>query len=318
MRLSDKERLVLAAAELRADAPMAELRKETGLREHTIRYALRRLIQRKVASPIPLVNLQVLGMTIFNIFFSVGAEKRATKDALLKAFSQSKEVVWIGEFGGEYQYGLAVVGKHVGTALDLLNTLAQKYQNIFFEKSVAWQSSVTVYYRKYLTSKRMAVKPLTCRYTDQTVEIDEIDEKVLSGLTSLGGESHRQIAMALKMPLSTFELRVRKLTEKGVLAGHILAVDPTTFGMQGYKLLVYGKGLNASLAKGLSKFCEQHRSITYLIECIGSWDYEIGVEAEHPQEVTEVVQEIYEQFGALVNNVKLLNKFSDVKIRWYF
>jgi len=318
MKLSDKERIVLAAAELRADAPISELRKDTGLREHTIRYALRRIIQRKVATPIPLINLQVLGMTVFNIFFSVGAEKRATKDALLKAFSQSKEVVWIGEFGGEFQYGIAVVGKHVGTALDLLNSLAQKYQNVFFEKSVAWQSSVTLYYRKYLTPKRLPIRPIVCRYTDQTVEIDEIDERVLSGLASMGGESHRQVAMSLKMPLSTFELRVRKLTERGVIAGHILSVDPTLYGMQGYKLLVYGKGLNAALAKGLGKFCEQHRSITYLIECIGSWDYEIGVEAQHPQEVTEVVQEIYEHFGALINNVKLLNKFSDVKIRWYF
>ncbi len=318
MKLTDKERVVLAAAELQVEAPMPLLRKETGLREHTIRYALRRLIQREVATPIPLVNLQILGHTIFNIFFSVGAEKRSARQGLLKALIDAPEVVWVGEFGGEYQYGIAVVGTHIGTALDLLAQLSKKYQNVFFEKSVAIQSSVTVYHRKYLSSKRFSVKPLTCRYTREIVEIDDLDRKILTGLASHGQDSHRQIALKLHIPLSTFELRVTKLKEAGVIVGQILAVNCAAFGMQGYKLLVYAKGMNLELARGLGRFCEQHRNVVYLIECIGSWDFEVGVEVTHPQEVTEIVQELYEEFGSLVHTIRLLNKFSDVKFRWFF
>lgn len=318
MKLTDKERVVLAAADLQAEAPMPVLRKETGLREHTIRYAMRRLIQREVATPIPLVNLQLLGHTIFNIFFSVGAEKRSTRQALVRALLEAPEVVWVGEFGGEFQYGIAVVGSHIGAAIELLTQLSRKFQNVFFEKSVAIQSSVTVFHRRYLTSRTMSVKPLTCRYTRDIVEIDDLDRKVLTGLASHGQESHRQIALKLRMPLSTFELRVKKLKESGVLVGHILAVNCASYGMQGYKLLVYAKGMNLDLARGLSKFCDRHRSVVYLIECIGSWDFEIGVEVNHPQEVTEIVQELYEEFGAMVNTIKLLNRFSDLKFRWFF
>lgn len=318
MKLSDKERLVLAAAELRAEAPVELLRKETGLREHTIRYAMRRLQQREVALPVPLVNLQILGHTIFNVFFSVGALKRATRHALLKTLTEAPEVVWVGEFGGEFQYGIAVVGTHIGTALEFLAILAKKFPNLFFDKSVAIQSSVTVYYRKYLSTKKFSVHPLTCRYTPRIVEIDDLDRKVLTGIASYGAESHRQIALRLKMPLSTFELRVRKLKDKGVIVGQILAVNCALFGMQAYKLLIYAKGMNIELAKALGRFSELHRNVVYFIECIGTWDFEIGVEVANPQEVTEIVQELYEEFGALINTIKLLNKFSDTKVRWYF
>lgn len=318
MKLSDKERLVLAAAELRAEAPVELLRKETGLREHTIRYAMRRLQQREVALPVPLVNLQILGHTIFNVFFSVGALKRATRQALLKTLREAPEVVWVGEFGGEFQYGIAVVGDHIGTALEFLAILAKKFPNLFFDKSVAIQSSVTVYYRKYLSTKKFSVSPLTCRYTRGVVEIDDLDRRVLTSLASYGAESHRQIALRLKMPLSTFELRVKRLKEKGVIVGQILAVNCAMYDMQAYKLLIYAKGMNVDLAKGLARFCETHRNVVYFIECIGTWDFEIGVEVGNPQEVTEIAQELYEEFGALINTIKLLNKFSDIKVRWYF
>ena len=317
MKLTAKEALILAAAELRPHAPTALLRKETGLREHAIRYALQRLRERRIATPIPFVNLHLLGYNIFNIFFSVGAQRRATKEAMLRSFSQAEEVVWIGEFGGEYQFGIAVCTRSVGSVLQLLTAIAGKYQNVFFEKAVSLQYSATAFPRKYLSSKRFSVRPLQSRVSDERREIDELDHRLLTTLATVGDVSNRQLAQKLGIPASTVDLRVRKLIDHHIIGGHLLAIDCTRFGMQGFKLLIYAKGLNPELAAALMKYATTHPNVTYLIECLGSWDFELGVEVERTEEVTAIIQEIYEQFGAVINTVKLLTKFKEIKYRWY-
>lgn len=253
MKLSEKEGAILAAAELRAEAPIALIRKDSGYREHTIRYALKRLADRKVIVPIPFINLHTLGYTIFNLFFSIGSQKQATKTALMKAFQSSSDVLWIGEFGGEFQYGIAICGKRIGELLNLIESLSKKFQNVFFEKAVSCQFSATIYHRKYLASRRYTVAPLVCGFTKDVAEIDDLDDKILRALATFGDLSHRQLALKLQIPLSTLDLRIRKLSERGVIAGHVLAVDPSKFGVQAFKLLIYGKGISAELSTGLSR-----------------------------------------------------------------
>ena len=87
MKLTDKERKVLACVELQADMPIDQVRKQSGLRDHTIRYALKRLEERGIIQKIPVVNLSVMGFTMHNIFFSLSAESSRQKNSL--AFSET-------------------------------------------------------------------------------------------------------------------------------------------------------------------------------------------------------------------------------------
>ena len=195
--------------------------------------------------------------------------------------------------------------------------LSKKHQNVFFEKAVSVQISSTIFPRKYLTSQKINASPITLTFDKSVVEIDAVDSKILSGLSTFGGLSHRQLALKLQMPLSTLELRLRKLKEKEVIAGNIFLVDSAAFDRESYKLLVYTKGLDPLITSQLQKFCSQHQEITYLIDCLGSWGYEIGVEVLKGERVTEVIQDLYEAFGGLIHTIKVLTKFRYPKARWF-
>ncbi len=317
MKLSEKEGAILASAEFKADAPIGLLSKESGYREHNVRYVLHRLQERRVIAPVPFINLHRLGYTIYTILFSTGAEKKGTKDSLLKSFIAAPEVLWVGEFGGEFQYGVAFCTKRFATLIQFLQVLSKKHQNVFFEKAISVQISSTIFPRKYLTSKKISANPITLTFDKNVVDIDEVDSKILSGISTHGDLSHRQLALKLQMPLSTLELRIRKLREKQVIAGNIYLIDSSAFDRESYKLLVYTKGLDPLLTSQLHKFCAQHQEITYLIDCLGSWGYEIGVEVLKGERVTEVIQELYEAFGGLIHTIKVLTKFRYPKSRWF-
>lgn len=94
--------------------------------------------------------------------------------------------------------------------------------------------------------------------------------------------------------------------------------DIAKIGVQGFRVLIYAKGIERQLSNELHKFCEAHPDIVYITECLGNWDYEIGFELEKTIEITEAIQELYDKFGYAINAIRVLTKFKDLKTRWYF
>lgn len=317
MKLSQKEREILGAYELRANAPVRQVRRDLKYREHSIRYAIKRLLDRKVIIPVPLVNMHALGDMVFNIFFSVGPEKKSDKRAFLQALIEEENITWVGEFGGEFQYGLAVYAPHMRILIDILDNLSKRFQRIFFEKAISSQIGTTVFNRKYLSAKRVGPAALSTGFFSEPVQIDQLDDRILRALCSHSEYSRSDLAKKLQVPLSTLELRMKRLEQKKVIVGYMFAANPACYGLQSYKLLIYGKGIDRRISNEIKRYAQTHSDIVYLIECIGNWDYEIGVEAERTEKVSEIIEEIYERFGTAVNSIKLLTKFRDLKIRWY-
>ncbi len=317
MKLTDKEATILAAAELRAQAPIEILRKESGYREHIVRHALRRLREREVIRPLPVINLHQIGFSVYNVFFSSAALGKAARQALVKSFVSAPEVMWVGEFGGEYHYGVAFCASRPAHVIDFLHSISRKHKDVFLEKAVSLTISSTLYPRRYLTSKKLSVEPIFIRYTNDPVEVDELDMRILGALSTFGDLSHRQLASKVRVPLSTLELRIKKLREKKVIVGDIYVVSPSKFERQSYKLLIYTKGIDPELSKKMHAFCSQHPDVVYLFECFGVWGFEMGVEVPAQEDVSVIMQEVYEAFGSSVTNIKLLTKFRYPKVRWF-
>ena len=149
MKLSDKESTVLAAAELRSQAPITLLKKESGLREHVIRHALRRMQERGIIAPVPLINLHKIGFSVYNIFFSSAAEGKTARQGIVKSLVSAPEVMWVGEFGGEYHYGVAFCAKRPANVIEFLHKLSKQHYHMFLDKAVSLTISSTLFPRKY-------------------------------------------------------------------------------------------------------------------------------------------------------------------------
>ena len=318
MKLTDKEAAVLASVDLRADAPIGLIRRASGLREHAVRYALRALIDRKVITPLPFVNLHRLGFTVYTLFFTIGGQNRGTHEALISSLISARQVLWAGEFAGEFQYGIGFAAKNIGDLTRFLSDISQKHGAIFQDRALSAPTSSTIYSRRYLSADRRAADSI--RITGDSSEpsrIDSLDAKILSALTSYGALSRRQLALKIQVPLSTVELRIQKLKAEGIIVREIYSVDAAKFDMTSYKLLLYTKGLDTELTRRIDSFCRANPYVTSLIESLGSWGYEIDIDVYRPEELSQVVQQAHEAFGASIQTIKTLTRFSYKKMRFF-
>lgn len=313
MKLSSKESDILACMGTRADLSIAQVRKETGLREHTIRYALHSLQRRQLMSRAVYINLPALGYTMHNIFFSVSAEQKSVLDKLITELMRIPEVVWVAELGGDYQYAIDLAVKGTHEVPRILERLSKQFGNIFFDKAVSVQYGSWMYPRAYLSGKSFKAAPLRSYRPERLFEIDELDDKILRGISQFPQLSHRQLALKLSVPLSTLELRLAKLRAGGVLTGAFFALDCGAVGFQSFKLLVFGKGMNHRLGIEVQRFAATHPNVVSLFEYCGAWDFEITVEVPEARTVTHLVRELYQAAGSDINTIKVLTLFAHRK-----
>lgn len=306
MRLTDREKAILLASHFRGRGPVAALRKETGVRDHTIRYYLNRFREEKIVRPGVLIDLYALGYTEYEVYFSLAAEEERHKEELLKVLAASPQVAWFAELGGSYQYVMTLCVPAVSDVAAFLDKLAKRFGNIFFEKSLAVIVSFSLFRKTYLCPQNKTSDALTFGEGKKRVEIDQVDRKILAALFQGHGGSNQEIARAAGIPRTTVEFRLHRLEQNKVILGHIYYINARKVGMLTYKLLLYIKGIQEGFKKELYEFSLQHHNVVNFIHCIGSWDYELTIEVEKPREAVDVVQQVCAKFGRFINNSQLI------------
>lgn len=318
MKLSEKEKSVLAAVQMNGLRSVADVAELTKLRPSTVRYQIDSLRRREIlADPQPFINVYRLGYIECVIYFSLSAENQHKKGELLQTIADTPAVSWVCEHGGEFQYSVGICARHLSEVIVLLNQVSEEHEMNFFEKSISVRLSVIYMGRKFLLNAPPEYRPFIARDTGDTVEFDETDKEVLSLLAQDNGSSMSQLAKAANIPVSTFERRKRRLEEKDVIVGYFARIDAAQLGMHKYKLLISAKGINPQLRQDLCEFARTARYIGLFSECIGSWDYECFIEVPSPRGVSEVVEQLYDTFGSALSSIKVLTIFGYSKYRMY-
>ena len=143
--------------------------------------------------------------------------------------------------------------------------------------------------------------------------LHDTDLQVLELLGEPGGWQLSQLAAKAKMPILTFEYRIWRLQNEGILKGWVYAIDSAAFNMLDYRLLVTMKQIDEATRQAVFQFCTKHLNASTMGRCVGSWDYEIGIEVESHEKVIEIVQSIYQSFGTTVRSIKPVPIFHCVK-----
>lgn len=312
MRLSDKERKILGAAQFRADASLQTIAKISGYREHSVRYALESLKSRKIIEKRVMINVRLLGLTRFAIFFSLANQGKEVRKRFLKALETDDKVGWIREFGGELPFVFDVIVPSIDDVHFMLERLSRQFGDIFFEKSLAVRYGISYFERGYLAQQPQEA-PIEEGPTTRLVKIDDLDHRILSYLGESAQHSERALARLLGVPLSTLKYRLSNLRSAGVLLASYYDINPRLAGLHAYRLLISTRGAHPDQSAKLREYFRAHPNFVSLIMCMGAWDYETTIEVEDPRQATELVSELYDSHDHFIRSIKVLPVFEEPK-----
>lgn len=317
MRFSEKDKKILAHAEMAANLSISELGVRSGFKDHSVRYSLDRWKDLGLITHRSYVNLFKLGYGYYEIYFSLSAEGQKFEEEIVQSLIKAEQITWLAQIGGDYQYGLTFCAKSIYEASDYLDSFAKPYGKIFYERSFATRLSFSFFGNKYLAKNRSKNIEFTLSPSKEHIKIDNIDHCILKELTLNGDISKKKLAQELNLPLSTLELRRKKLEENGVLAGDYYYLKPAALTGLAFVILVSTRGISSELRDEFKECCRQHNNITTLINTLGVWDFEMAVEVENALEMHSLTGEIKNIFGPELYWIKVMPLFSFLKAALY-
>ncbi len=306
MKLSSRDKEILAVAHLRASASPKELAHDLGLREHTVRDALNRLEQEGVITPRTMVDVHLLGFTQFSAFFSAIHHQRENQVNLQKLILESEHTSDVFGLGGDYQYGAVITVEDITDAQNFLERISNSSGIEIIEKSLALRTSTTIYQRNYLNNVSTNRESITYKKTNKRLRIDADDHRIIAALNAIQHTSLRDLAKKLEMPHSTLTNKYKKLEEAGVIIGSVYGMSCAALGAQSFRLLVYTKGFDFAAEQDLHRYALSNPNVLCLFQMMGSWDYELEVEVYEARDTFELVQDLYEVLKERVLTIKTI------------
>lgn len=315
MKNNKHTQTILHTLETNPKATTRDIAFITQLRKHAVRHILQTLEQEKQIRRIPLIDVYPLGYQHYGCYFSIAAQQQENKTAFISALTASHHTVSLAEVGGDFHYTVVIIAKNPRDVIHFFHEYTEKFGEIFLALTITTRIFYTQFNHKYLSSPENLYEA-TIGNVSHTEMLDGIDHHILLTLTK-NQLSLSDLAKELKTPLSTIKYRIQKLEEKNIISGYVYDINLTDLPMQKYALLIQVNEINAKIGTDLCLFSQKHPNICHFLQCIGPWNFEIGTEVSHPEDITAITQSLYKQFGTKITSIKTVSVHKTLKLSYY-
>lgn len=311
MKFSERDLQVAAAVQFRRDESITALAKRLGLQTHQIQYTLTRLQSLKIIRPWVFINPFALGLEEYELLFTIGSATKRVKSSFDAFLRSHPKVVWFGVLGGGFQYGVRLAVRRSEECSRFLDEIRQSFGDILLRKSFAVLLQFESFPKRYLAPQRAKILApgVIISPPQSTVKADQTDLKIISVMLANPAASDRELSRLTGYARATVSARLTALRKSGVILSNAYLISASRLGMQSFKALVHGKGLQPLMKTKIKQFASTHESVVNLTTCLGEWDYELGIEVFESLKASELVSELYEFCGDLITHIELLPVF---------
>ena len=314
MKLTEDEREVLSCMYFRAEMPMREVAQQTGLREHVVRRCIDKLLDRKIIRHRIFVNPFAVGLSEYMVFIGTQMMSQVVRQRLLSCLLESSHTTYVGTIGGDFHLAVMLVARDLNEVTVFLDTLSAAAQGSAYVVSTASCTSVSFFVPKFLGAGNYGPSSVAYGLVKDVVTLDAIDNRILHALGTLTTGSLAGLARQLGLPSSTVTYRLESLKERGVVVGIGFALPPFKDGLYACALQVCAGSMPAEVRQKFRDYCSKHPAISYSIEALGGWNFQIGARLEDSRQATVLADDLQQRFAPYVSNVSLIPVHEALKV----
>lgn len=312
-KLDAKDKKLLYEIDLNARIGTSLLGKKVGLSQEGVFYRLKRLERNKIVSGfITLVNFGKLGYTGYGVYARFHNVDKNKKEKIFDELKHHDHIYWIADFSGGFDLAFAIIAKNVVHFNEILTHLMAKYGGFMKNFTVAIRVELIQFPRSYLLNKKSGKEILRAPRFGKYIEsenIDDLDVKILSNISSDARISNLELAKKIKHPFSTVNNRIKNLEKREIIQGYSAKINCQEFGYQSFQLFVQAQNITLEKKRKLLYYCQQHPNIIFFIETVGKWNFEIIYEVENQRRFQELMTEFRTIFSDIIYDIESIMLF---------
>ncbi len=318
MELDKKDRKILFALDEDAFQSLASLSRVTGLSKQVIHYRMQDLQQRGILRRCcVIVNTAKLGISFFKFYLKYKNVDKQLEKEIIAYFDSNNHVGLVDTCDGKYDMYVGIWAKNTHELYQIYKSLFKDYGKFFDEITVSIVETAFNSKRGYLIGKYTSSEVPLFGGEITSVEIDDIDKKILGLLSKDARMKLVTLAKILKITPNAVSYRIKKLKSSGVIQGARIVLDRNKFGYLTYKVLVKIDSFDDVEVKRFTSYLRQHPNIIDIDLCMGEWNIELDVEIENSQAFHELMIQLRTEFSKLIKNYDSLLVFAEHTYSYY-
>ncbi|MCB0319117.1 MAG: Lrp/AsnC family transcriptional regulator [Bdellovibrionales bacterium] len=283
-----------------------------------VSFRYNRLRKRKIIGPsLTLLNLHHVGLLTFRVYFRLRQLTADIEDDLRKFLSQCPDVLWLGQLSGSWDYEVVFVFKDYVAFARVWKSIQAKFGK-FYDRYNVSMTTVTYHFRRDYLVKSTRREFAPAKYGEATtpVVLSESEKQLMSLLSRDCRIPLVTLQRKLKLGYQKILSMIAELEAKGIIQAYRVPANLDLIGRLFVKALIKLHYEGPESERKLYEFCARYPFVTYLIDVIGSWQFEVECEVEDILELESMMREMRRTFPSLIQDYEVVRIDKELVLRY--
>ena len=320
MKLDVYDRKLLYYLDINSRATLGELAKKIRLSKNAVHHRIKNLVRMGIIREFySVINTKKLGYSYFKVYFRLQNTTESIEKEIVNYLVNKVPSLWVNSWEGRYDLMAGILAKDIDEFYNMINNINNKFRKYIQSYDIFIVVYAPHFKKNYLLEQaRQQDKIEEFGGKTETIEIDEIDSKILRELAKNSRIQVVELAEKLNSTIDIIRYRLKKLQEKGIIQGFRIMIDYTKIGYQLYKVLVTTQNLNQDIEKEIIQYCLSQKNIVdVIIKGVGLWNIELQIDAKNAQEFHEIFKNFKNNFSSIIKNHETLLMIEEFKLNYF-
>ena len=295
--LDSKDHKILYYLLLNSRESLSSIGKKVGLPKTVVKYRIDRLVKEKIIQNFnAMIDIFKLGYSVYRLNFVFQYASPEKEKEIIEYFKNYKNTWSAASAKGRYDFTTTILVKKPNDFYSFYEETLKRYR--YFLKEIDFSQLYEKFGYKYASLfteiPHSDEKAYEYRYTGQTVDIDDVDYKILYLLSKNSRIPSIEIAKIIKMTSTTIINRITRLIKMGIIQRYSITIDTNKLGF---------KPFNVNLS--LRNYDKKNYIINYLSnipfiweihKAVGGYDLELSLFTLNFEHFHKLMEDIRNKF----------------------
>jgi DNA-binding Lrp family transcriptional regulator len=297
-----KDRKILYELDLDARQSLTQIGKKVGLKKDVVSYRIKRLQDEGIIKNFFTdIDTFRLGYNVFRIYINFQYVASNIKDEIVNYFINNKNSWVVISEKTEIDLTVVMWVKDIFEFYQFWEKTLDIYEDYFAKYAISIYIKAHVYKKSYLlpdedVESNREIYHMNCG--GKSVEIDEIDYKLLNELAVNARAPLIDLAEKLSCSSQTVNYKINNLLKSGVIKAFRVNLDLSKFDLHSFKVDIYLK--DHKFKNPILNFLADKPYIEYMNFAIGWADLEPEFVVKNFDELSKILDEINIKFSGII------------------
>jgi DNA-binding Lrp family transcriptional regulator len=306
-KLDVKDRKILYELDIDSRQSFSQLGKKVGLHKDVVAYRVKKLQEKGIIKNFYLdISGYKLGYYKIKFYYNFQFITPEIKQDIIEYLVKSPYTDVVHSAEGQYDLVVICEVENIPNFYNIWSSVINKYRDFFSNQIFCIHNKLIEYKRIFLLDEKFDKKEDRIIFvessSDEKVDIDSLDKKILELLAPNSRIKTVDIAEKLHSTVNTINSRINTLVKTGVIQRYTINIDWPKIGYQWFKADVVLKDLEKR--QKIVEYIENNPNLLHRIASLGYVDLELTFALNNANQLHQIMENLALKFPDSIKNYK--------------